>query len=198
MSGRYRTIVADPPWPIDRFPAWFDASRRSTRERTLGHNIIPYNTMTIDDITRLPVKDLAEADKWHVNGNRGGSHLYLWTITEFLPAAYDVADAWGFKIGAVLTWCKPAGRTKLGGIYPSNVEFVLFGRRGSPPAAQTKADSRWFIWPAGRHSTKPAAFYDLVEQVSPGPYLELFARRQRLGWDTWGNEALCHVELDTA
>ncbi len=53
----------------------------------------------------------------------------------------------------------------------------------------------WFTWQRGVHSKKPEAFLDLVEQVSPGPYLELFARRQRLGWDTWGNEALNHVEL---
>jgi N6-adenosine-specific RNA methylase IME4 len=45
------------------------------------------------------------------------------------------------------------------------------------------------------HSAKPEAFIDLVEQVSPPPRLELFARRNRLGWDTWGNEALCHVAL---
>jgi N6-adenosine-specific RNA methylase IME4 len=55
------------------------------------------------------------------------------------------------------------------------------------------SDTRWFTWPRGEHSAKPDAFLDLVEQVSPGPYLELFARRQRLGWDTWGNEALDHV-----
>ena len=54
---------------------------------------------------------------------------------------------------------------------------------------------RWFTWGRGQHSAKPEAFFDLVESVSPGPYLELFARRQRLGWDTWGNEALEHVEL---
>ncbi len=55
--------------------------------------------------------------------------------------------------------------------------------------------TRWFSWPRSSHSAKPEAFLDLVEQVSPGPYLELFARRQRLGWDTWGNEALNHVEI---
>lgn len=54
---------------------------------------------------------------------------------------------------------------------------------------------RWFTWNRGAHSAKPEAFLDLVETVSPGPYLELFARRQRLGWDTWGNESLNHVEL---
>lgn len=55
--------------------------------------------------------------------------------------------------------------------------------------------TRWFQWPRGPHSAKPEAFLDLVEQISPGPYLELFARRNRLGWDTWGDEALWHVEM---
>jgi N6-adenosine-specific RNA methylase IME4 len=54
----------------------------------------------------------------------------------------------------------------------------------------------WWEWSrSGGHSAKPEAFIDLVEQVSPGPYLEMFARRNRLGWDTWGNEALGHVEV---
>jgi N6-adenosine-specific RNA methylase IME4 len=53
-----------------------------------------------------------------------------------------------------------------------------------------KCDTRWFQWPRGKHSEKPEAFLDLVEQVSPAPYLEMFARRDRLGWDTWGNESL--------
>lgn len=61
-----------------------------------------------------------------------------------------------------------------------------------------RLNTTWFQWPRREHSRKPEAFLDLVESVSPGPYLELFARRQRLGWDTWGNEALEHVALDVA
>jgi N6-adenosine-specific RNA methylase IME4 len=76
----------------------------------------------------------------------------------------------------------------------STTEFVVFARRGSL-AALTRCDRQWFEWSRGAHSEKPEAFLDIVEQVSPGPYLELFARRQRLGWDTWGNESLNHVEL---
>lgn len=57
------------------------------------------------------------------------------------------------------------------------------------------SDTRWFTWNRGEHSAKPDAFLDLVENISPGPRIELFARRQRLGWDTWGNQALEHVEL---
>jgi N6-adenosine-specific RNA methylase IME4 len=61
-----------------------------------------------------------------------------------------------------------------------------------------KVDTRWWEWPRGRHSEKPEAFLDIVESVSPAPRLEMFARRQRLGWDTWGNEALEHVQIGTA
>jgi N6-adenosine-specific RNA methylase IME4 len=73
---------------------------------------------------------------------------------------------------------------------------ALNARKGTIPAKPfEKATSRWFQWPRGEHSAKPEAFLDLVEQVSPGPYLEMFARRNRLGWDTWGNESLEHVEM---
>jgi N6-adenosine-specific RNA methylase IME4 len=150
--------------------------------------------MTVDEIASMPVRRLSQGDKWHVGGAKDGSHLYLWTTTRFLEPAFTVARAWGFPVSAVLVWCKARRGFNVGGTWPSNVEFCLYGRRGSPPATG-RADSRWFEWPRGEHSAKPEAFYDLVESLSPGPYLELFARRQRLGWDTWGNEALEHVEL---
>lgn len=60
---------------------------------------------------------------------------------------------------------------------------------------EPRVNTRWWTWPRGEHSAKPEAFLDLVEQVSPGPYLELFARRNRLGWDTWGDGALQHVKI---
>lgn len=187
---RYRTIVADPPWDNGQRPGWsWREGRPSGRIRDL-----PYSTMTVEQIAELPIRHLSQGDKWHVNGDKDGSHLYLWTTTQFLEPAFSVARAWGFPVSCVLVWCKARRGFNAGGTWPSNVEFILYGRRGSPPATG-RADSRWFEWPRGEHSAKPEAFYDLVEQLSPGPYLELFARRQRLGWDTWGNEALEHVEV---
>ncbi len=94
----------------------------------------------------------------------------------------------------MLVWCKkPKGIVV--GSFTGTTEYVLFCRRGNL-GARERQDSTWFQWPrSNSHSRKPEAFLDLVERVSPGPYLELFARRQRLGWDTWGNEALEHVSL---
>jgi N6-adenosine-specific RNA methylase IME4 len=71
---------------------------------------------------------------------------------------------------------------------------VLFASRGSLPDSG-RVDRNWWLWPRSVHSAKPEAFLDIVEQVSPGPYCELFARRDRLGWDTWGNEALGTAEM---
>ncbi len=148
--------------------------------------------MTDAAIEALPVSDLACDD----------AHLYLWTINSRIEAAYRIAARWGFQPSSLLVWCKtPASMT--GGTFGNAAEFVLFCRRGSL-AASERLPRNWFTWPmpyaAGSNhgpiaSAKPEAFLDLVEQVSPGPYLELFARRQRLGWDTWGDEALEHVTL---
>lgn len=56
-----------------------------------------------------------------------------------------------------------------------------------PLRERTRVNTTWWLWPRGPHSVKPAAFMDIVEQVSPGPYVELFARAPRLGWDSWGH-----------
>jgi N6-adenosine-specific RNA methylase IME4 len=123
------------------------------------------------------------------------AHLYLWTINAYIPQTYEIARAWGFNPSTLLTWAKPITGGGLGGTYRISTEHVLFCRRGTLPA-KMQVGTTWFDWPRqSRHSKKPEAFLDLVEQVSPGPYLEMFARRARLGWDVWGNEVDSHVEV---
>jgi N6-adenosine-specific RNA methylase IME4 len=142
--------------------------------------------MTLDEIAALPVARLAE----------DAAHLYLWTTNGYLERAFEIARGWGFTPSTTLTWCKPPKGIGLGGAYSLTTEFCIFARRGS--LAANRVDSSWWLWHRNRHSQKPEAFLDIVEQVSPGPYLEMFARRNRLGWDTWGNEALQHVDLEAA
>jgi len=178
-SSRYRTIVADPPWAY-----------KTRMKGTLGPkgsnmksvNFNEYPTMDIDELAAMPVKDLAEDD----------AHLYLWTTQTFLRDTYRVLDAWGFKQGAILVWAKPP--KGVCGTYVASVEFCIFARRGSLQHKRRQIGT-CYQWPRSHHSAKPEAFQDMVESVSPGPYLELFARRQRLGWHTWGNESICHVEI---
>ena len=110
---------------------------------------------------------------------------------------YRLARAWGFSASALLTGCKAPMGLGFGGAYVPTTEHVLFARRGSD-VRKARWDSTWFHFKRGEHSRKPDVFIDIVEQVSPGPYLELFARRQRLGWDTWGDECFQSVSLPQA
>jgi N6-adenosine-specific RNA methylase IME4 len=195
MSGRYRTIVADPPWPVTDYGARSLSTAGHWREDHTGQALgVPYQRMSIEEIAALPVNDLADTD----------AHLYVWAVNAYLTEAYDVVKAWGFRTRPVLlTWCKEPRGLGFGGTYANTTEFCLFTRRGSLPALR-RWDSTWFPFkrpyvngkPA--HSVKPDGMQDVIEQVSPGPYLELFARSNRLGWDTWGNEALNHIDLGAA
>ena len=180
---KYRTIVADPPWRISRLESP-GSKGFGTGARPLRSVPLPYRTMGVAEIAALRVDDLADVD----------SHLYLWTINRYVEDAYDIARAWGFEPSTLLTWAKRPMGLGPGGAFSITTEHVLFSRRGGL-CAQQRIDSTWWEWKRGRHSEKPDAFIDMVERVSPVPYLELFARTQRLGWDTWGDEALCHVNL---
>jgi N6-adenosine-specific RNA methylase IME4 len=176
----YRTIVADPPWP---YPEGFGIGRTPAGQKNDGRRLpLPYPSMSVEEICSLRVADLADG---------AGCHLWLWTTNRYLRAAFDVVDAWGFRYGQTLAWAKRPIGSMLGGAFSPNLEFILFCRRGSLRHLNRQVTC-WFEWPRSQaqHSRKPDAFFDLVEQVSPGPYVELFSRRSRLGWDAWGDESL--------
>jgi N6-adenosine-specific RNA methylase IME4 len=171
---KYRTILADPPWPQPMTGGW---KSRQQRARAL-----PYPSMTLEAIKALPVADLAAPD----------AHLWLWVTNAFLRDGFDVMAAWGFKYLAPVTWVKPSG---LGAYFIHRTEHLLFGYRGKCRFPLGRYKPTVLFANRGRHSAKPGESYDLIESISPGPRLELFARQHRLGWDVWGNEVECSVEL---
>jgi N6-adenosine-specific RNA methylase IME4 len=182
---RYSTIVADPPWPQARSGPRSREKRGGPREWKAGTKAkLPYETMTVEDIAAMPVADASAVD----------AHLYLWTTNRFVEEAFTVARAWGFRYSTLLPWCKSPMGLGPGGAFAITAEFCLYCRRGSLAPLQRRPSS-WFAFKrvmangSVKHSAKPDPFYDIVEQVSPGPYLELFARRERLGWDTWGDQS---------
>lgn len=187
--------MADPPWPYDSPDGGKLRASASHRPNSfknalngVGH-AARYGSMAIADLCALPVSDMAEPN----------AHLYLWTTNAFMDEAHDVVRAWGFKPKTICTYGKvrPDGTPsmKAGYWFRGATEHWIFGVRGSLRLTTMEPQPTLWLWPRTPHSAKPDAFYDLVEYVSPGPYLELFARRQRLGWDTWGDEALEHVDL---
>jgi N6-adenosine-specific RNA methylase IME4 len=176
-EGKFACIVADPPWQQTTGPDIFNGSG----ER--GHDALEYEKLSIEQICSLSdvvgrsVQDCAADD----------AHLYLWTINRYVEQSYAIARAWGFKPSSLLTWCKTPRGVGLGDTFRQTTEFILFARRGSLAHNQI-IPTTWFQWPRGRHSEKPDDFYAMIESVTPGPRLDLFARRQRNGWRCWGNE----------
>lgn len=171
---KYRTIVADPPWPY----RW---TGDSTTPRA-----IQYPTMGLLEIAELPIAKLAENE----------AHLYLWITPEFNRRGEGsrIVQWWGFEYVGEIVWAKPS--IGMGRFPRTSHEYLLVGRRGKLPfnSRDTHSVQRWPQ--PSRHSEKPDASFDLIQQVSPGPYLELFARKNRLGWDTWGNESFEHVSME--
>lgn len=188
MTKRYRTIVADPPWEKPDTGAHTHTHKgnwdKGPNPMTGKPSVTPYPQMTLDAIASLPIPALAEED----------AHLYVWTFGPYVPVAYDLIRGWGFAVSALLTGCKEPMGLGFGGAFVPTTEHVLFARRGRD-IRRSRWDSTWFRFKRGPHSAKPEVFLDIVETVSPGPYLEMFARRNRLGWDTWGNECFEHVEM---
>lgn len=187
---RYRTIVADPPWEQGDYPTHLGGRLVLGRGET-KRPALPYPSMTLEQIGALPVDDLAERD----------CRLFLWTTNRFLPDAFGICQAWGFVYKQTLVWHKSVnGSPFVTSIAPSHAEYLLVASKGKP--ARTGAfPSSVLSVPSGcggggrRHSSKPEMFLDWIETVSPGPYVELFARRQRFGWHVWGNEVGSHLEM---
>lgn len=172
-TQKYGVILADPPWT---FKNWSDKGQEKSAQ---NH----YDCMTLEDICALPVTFAAADD----------CALFLWCTWPTIFSAEKVIRSWGFKYsGLAWEWQKYNPETKkyfmgLGYGTRKNLEPCLLATRGKP---QIKARNiRDFIQAKRReHSRKPDIQYDNIEALYDGPYLELFARQSRDGWDNWGNQ----------
>jgi len=145
---RYSTIVVDPPW---RYGKWGKASKPNYEGHIPKESDLPYEWMSIDEIKALPVGSLANKN----------CELYLWTTQKYLPDAFEVIKAWGFKYCQTLTWCKkPMGKGQ-GGVYCPTTEFMILARRGKMPKVE-RVDTTWLQvsreWKT--HRKKPEIFQD--------------------------------------
>lgn len=176
-KGHFGAILADPPW---HFETWGEGGNRNVTAK--------YPTMSLRQISRLPVDDLAAAD----------CALFIWSVWPKLFEAVKVIEAWGFTYKTcAFSWMKADpyrlfadDATPFAGMgfwTRANTEPCLFATRGKPK--RLNADVRQgIIAPRREHSRKPDAIHGRIERLVAGPYLELFARQEQPGWTAWGNE----------
>lgn len=181
----YKAILADPPW---RF------TNRTGKVAPEHKRLNRYGTLSLEEIMEIPVS-LAAADS---------SHLYLWVPNALLQEGLEVMKAWGFQYKSNIIWHKvrkdggPDGRG-VGFYFRNTTEIVLFGIRGSMRTlAPGRSQVNIIRTQKQEHSRKPDELYELIERCSPGPFLEIFARGRRKGWDVFGNQAEDYeIEWDT-
>jgi len=174
---KFATILADPPWQF---------TNKTGKVAPEHKRLARYQTLTFSEIQELPLSKIT----------RETAHLYLWCPNALLPEGLAVMKAWGFTYKSNIVWHKvrkDGGSDGRGvGFYFRNVtELILFGVKGKN--ARTLAPGRtqvnYLATRKREHSRKPDEQYPIIEACSPGPYLELFARGKRKGWEAWGNQA---------
>lgn len=177
VVGPFGTVLADPPW---RF------ANRTGKMAPEHRRLARYATMTLEEIMALPVPRLLLPQ----------SHLYLWVPNALIHEGLAVMQSWGFTYKTNLVWYKvrkDGGPDRRGvGFYFRNVtELVLFGTRGRLRTfAPGRRQENIMVRQKRDHSRKPDELYTIIEQCSPGPFVELFARQARPGWVSWGHDIL--------
>ena len=182
IGKKYKTIYADPPWQFQ------NRTGKVAPEHT---RLSRYSTMQLEEIQALPVSKVADEK----------CHLYLWVPNALLPEGLEVMQAWGFEYKTNIIWEKirkdgmPDGRGV--GFYFRNVtEILLFGIRGDKNRTLDPGRSQVNLIRSIKreHSRKPDEFVNLIERCSSAPFLEIFARGDRAGWDMWGDQAVDSYE----
>jgi N6-adenosine-specific RNA methylase IME4 len=180
-SAKYRTMVVDPPWPMEEIQL-----RARSKE-----DLTPYPLLSIAQIKkgngRIPIKRLAD---------KTGCHLFLWTTQHYLTTAIEILQGWGFKHILTMVWHKNAGMQPFN-LPQYNCEFILFGRRGKIQFLETRNFATCFYALRREHSRKPDKFYELVKRVSPAPRIDMFSREKRDGFDQYGNEVSKYGDTET-
>ena len=173
---KYDIIYADPPWHY---------AKRNTNTAFGGGVTDKYPTMTLEEICNIPVKDWC-SDR---------SLLFIWTTMPYLMRTNQVIERWGFQyVTCGFTWVKtnPVSGTVFKGVgnyTKSNAELCLIGRRGNPLKRERRDIPQIIQSPRREHSRKPDEARTLIEQMYGDKLrLEMFARTQTPGWDTYGNE----------
>jgi len=176
-SKKFATVLADPPWQFQN---------RTGKMAPEHKRLQRYPTLSLQEIKDLPVEAIVEDT----------AHLYLWVPNALIAEGLQVMEHWGFTYKTNLIWYKirkDGGPDRRGvGFYFRNVtEMILFGVRGKNARTLQRGRSQENIISSRKreHSRKPDEQYELIEECSWGPRIELFARGPRENWFVWGNQS---------
>jgi len=171
---KYKTLVVDPPWS------------------EIGGGKIKRGAQKHYSVMKTPaiIATIQQSEPFkHINED---AHLYLWVTNSFLQDGLRVMKELGFTYKTNWVWVKD--RFGLGQYHRGQHELVLFGTRGKGYNVKTASKSIPSVVEAKRraHSQKPEEFYDMVENRSVGPYVDMFHRgkARNTQWDIWGHEAI--------
>ena len=178
--NKYNIIYADPPWQ-------YKSKECLAKKSILNGDInTHYKTMTLEDIKKLDVEGLSNDD----------CLLFLWVVSPMLKEGFEVIDSWGFTYSTVaFVWYKE--RTNPGHYTMSECEICLVAKKGNIPTPRGNRNERQFISELRRkHSQKPDEIRNRIWRMFPDQKkVELFARQSTPGWDVWGNEVACDIEM---
>lgn len=174
IEEKYKVIYLDPPW---EFKSW---SKKGEEKSAQNH----YSCMSFDDLKQLPISKIGCKN----------SIMFMWATSPLIPKQIEIMEYWGYSFKTFgFTWVKtnkvsPSYFIGLGYYTRSNPEYCLIGVKGSIGRPKNKSISSIISSPIRQHSRKPDHIHGLIESMYDGPYIELFARTDRNGWDVWGNE----------
>jgi N6-adenosine-specific RNA methylase IME4 len=165
-DNKYRVVYADPPWNYG-----------NSGLDEYGHAERHYDTMTLEQISGLPIETIASND----------AVLFLWATSPMLEDAFCVINSWGFKYKTSFVWDKIKHNF---GYYNSvRHELLLIATRGSCLPDIKELHDSVIQYERTEHSEKPDCFRNLIESLyTHGKKIELFARNKSEGWDIWGNQ----------
>ncbi len=179
---KYSIIYADPPWQYKVY------SKKGLGRSAESH----YPTMELEDIQALPVGELADTD----------CILFMWTTIPLLKDCFSVMKAWGFEYKTVaFVWIKQNRKSDslfwgMGHWTRANAEFCMLATKGRPKR-KSAGVHQVIISHIEEHSKKPDIVrHKIIELVGDLPRVELFAREKADGWDAWGNEVDCDIEIE--
>lgn len=192
FADKFGVILCDPPWA---FRTYAGNDRTPTQKTDFREAEDHYPTMSFEEMAALPVADIAAKN----------CALIMWVVGSHIPEAVKLGEAWGFTFKTdVFYWFKQKlinadqidlftgdiadPRISMGYYTRKQVEPAFLFTRGKP-VRRSKGVRQAIITPTREHSRKPDEQYDRCEALFDGPYLEMFARQSRPGWDCWGNQS---------